>query len=158
SCWRPGVATVVYDRIEQSSVQLDGDRAFVTNEVYQLGRIGSDGQYLADRHQFKQTYELWQNQQKQWRITPLPQEPVLSQNDVNRAFRTLNLYFFAPDSQVLVPNPVFIPLVNRPWLSQQLLRQLVDGPTTWMRSAGVRTGFLDGTTLRRLDISGGLAT
>lgn len=157
SCWRPGVATIVYDRMEQSSVQLDGDRALVTDEVYQLGRIGSDGQYLADQHHFKQTYELRQIQ-KQWRITQLPQELLLSRNDVNRAFRALDLYFFAPDSQVLVPNPVFIPLVNRTWLSEQLVKQLIGGPTTWLKSASVRNGFPNGTQLRRLDISGGLAT
>jgi Lipoprotein LpqB beta-propeller domain/Sporulation and spore germination len=158
SCWRPGVSTVVYDRIVPSSVQLDGDRATVTEEVDQLGRIGSDGQYLADSRHFKQTYELRQDAQKQWRITQLPQELLLSRNDVNRAFRTLNLYFFAPDSQVLVPNPVFIPLVNRNWLSQQLVKQLIGGPTTWMKYAFVRTGFPAGTQLKRLDISGGLAT
>src|SRR3569833_1095648 len=158
SCWRPGVSTIVYDRVEQSAVQLDGPRASVTDEVYQLGRIGSDGQYLADPHHFKQTYELRQNAQKQWRISQLPQELLLSRNDVNRAFRTLDLYFFAPDAQVLVPNPVFIPLVNRTWLSEQLVKQLLGGPTVWLRGAAVRTGFPSGTQLRRLDISGGVAT
>ncbi|MDN3355550.1 LpqB family beta-propeller domain-containing protein [Actinomadura sp. DC4] len=157
-CWRPGVATVVYDRVEQSAVQLDGDRASVTDEVYQLGRIGADGQYLADPHHFKQTYELQRNAQKQWRISQLPQELLLSRNDVDRAFRTFDLYFFAPDAQVLVPNPVFIPLVSRTWLSEQLVKQLLGGPTTWLRGAAVRTGFPSGTQLRRLDISGGVAT
>ena len=153
------MTTIVYDRIEQSSVQLDGDHASVTDQVYQLGRIGSDGQYIADPPglKVKQTYEL-RRIQKQWRITQPPQELLLSRNDVNRAFRTLNLYFFAPDSRVLVPNPVFIPLVNRTWLSEQLVKQLVGGPTEWLRSASVRTGFPAGTQLRRLDITGGLAT
>lgn len=157
-CWRTGVATIVYDRVEQSEVQIDGDRAAVTDEVYQLGRIGSDGQYLADKHHFKQTYELRMDAQKQWRITQLPQELLLSRNDVNRAFRTLDLYFFAPETRALVPNPVFIPMVNRTWLSQQLVKQLLGGPTTWLRGAAVRTGFPPGTQLRRLDISGGVAT
>jgi Lipoprotein LpqB beta-propeller domain/Sporulation and spore germination len=157
-CWRPGVATVVYDRVTQSSVQLNGDRATVTDEVYQLGRIGSDGQYLADSRHFKQTYELRQNAQKQWRITALPPELLLSRNDVTRAFRTFDLYFLAPDAQVLVPNPVFIPLVNRTWLSEQLVRQQIGGPTTWLRSAAVRSGFPSGTQLRRFDVTGGVAT
>jgi WD40 repeat protein len=157
-CWRPGVSTIVYDHVEQSAVQRDGDRATVTDEVYQLGRIGSDGQYIADTHHVSQTYQLRLDAQKQWRITQLPPELLLSRNDVNRAFRTLDLYFFAPDAQVLVPNPVFIPLVNRTWLSQQLVKQLLGGPTTWLRGAAVRTGFPSGTQLRRLDITGGVAT
>ncbi|GAB2871975.1 LpqB family beta-propeller domain-containing protein [Actinoallomurus bryophytorum] len=157
-CWRPGVNTVVYDSVEQSAVQRDGDRATVTDKVVQLGRIGTDGQYIADPHNFDQTYQLRQDAQKQWRITDLPQELLLSRNDVNRAFRTLNLYFFAPETPVLVPNPVFIPLVNRNWLSEQLVKQLLGGPTSWLRGAAVRTGFPSGTQLRRLDITGGVAT
>jgi WD40 repeat protein len=157
-CWRPGVSTIVYDQLEQSAVQRDGDRATVTDKVVQLGRIGTDGQYIADPHNFDQTYQLRQDAQKQWRITQLPQELLLSRNDVNRAFRTLDLYFFAPDSQVLVPNPVFIPLVNRTWLSEQLVKQLLGGPTSWLRGAAVRTGFPPGTQLRRLVITGGVAT
>jgi hypothetical protein len=157
-CWRPGVTTVVYDRLVQSSVQIDGGRATVTDEVYQLGRIGSDGQYIADSRHFKQSYDLRRDAQRQWRITELPQELLLSSNDVARAFRTLDLYFFAPDAQVLVPNPVFIPLVNRTWLSEQLVKQLLGGPTTWLRGAAVRTGFPSGTQLRRIDIAEGVAT
>jgi hypothetical protein len=157
-CWRPGVSTVVYDHVEQSAVQRDGDGATVTDKVFQLGRIGTDGQYIADPHTFDQTYQLRQDAQKQWRITQLPQELLLSRNDVNRAFRTLDLYFFAPDSQVLVPNPVFIPLVNRSWLSEQLVKQLLGGPTSWLRGAAVRSGFPPSTQLRRLEIAGGVAT
>jgi hypothetical protein len=157
-CWRPGVSTIVYDHVEQSAVQRDGDRATVTDKVFQLGRIGTDGQYIADPHNFDQTYQLRQDAQKQWRITDLPQELLLSRNDVDRAFRTLDLYFFAPESQVLVPNPVFIPLVNRTWLSEQLVKQLLGGPTSWLRGAAVRSGFPPGTQLRRLDIAGGVAT
>jgi Lipoprotein LpqB beta-propeller domain/Sporulation and spore germination len=160
SCWRPGVSTVVYDRVTQSSMEVNGDHAKVTDEVYQLGRIGSDGQYLADSRHFKQMYELRQDAQKQWRISSLPQELMLSRNDVNRAFRTFDLYFFVPEqrTQILVPNPVFIPLVNRTWLAEQLVKQQIGGPTTWLRSAAVRTGFPAGTQLRRFDITDGLAT
>lgn len=157
-CWRPGTATIIYDKVVPESVQLDGDQASVTVAVDQVGKIGSDGQYFADTRHFKEEYDLRRDAQKQWRITDLPQELLLSRNDVVRAFRTLDLYFFAPDSQELVPNPVFIPLVTRGWLSRQLVRQLIGGPTTWLRSASVRTGFEAGTQLRGFGISNGVAT
>jgi hypothetical protein len=158
NCWQPGVATVVYDRLQLSSVPIDGDHATVTETGQQLGRIGTDGQYIAEARSFTATFHLRRNAQKQWRITDLPPTLLLSRDDVNRAFRTLDLYFFAPDAQVLVPNPVFIPLVNRTWLSSQLVKQLLGGPTNWLRGAYVRSGFPAGTQLRRLDITGGLAT
>ncbi len=159
SCWRPGVASIVYDHLPPSTVQFDGqNQTTVTVAGNQLGRIGSDGQYVADPRKFKQIFHLRRDAQKQWRITDQPQVLLLSRDDVDRAFRTLDLYFFAPDAQTLVPNPVFIPLVSRPWLSRQLVRQLVNGPTTWLKGALVRSGFPPGTQLRRLDISGGVAT
>jgi hypothetical protein len=159
ACWRPGVASIVYDQLDTKPPQTDGgDRATVTVEGTQLGRIGADGQYIADARRFKEDFALRRDAAQQWRITGVPQELLLSRDDVDRAFRTLNLYFYAPDARVLVPNPVYIPLVSRPWLSRQLLRQLIGGPTIWLKGAGVRSAFPDGTLLRGLDITGGVAT
>jgi Lipoprotein LpqB beta-propeller domain/Sporulation and spore germination len=160
SCWRPGVASIVYKELDPPTYEADGPtQATVTLQGEQLGRIGADGQYIADARGFKQVFHLRRDVQRQWRITePLPPELLLSRDDVTRAFRTLDLYFFAPDSQTLVPNPVFIPLVSRSWLPTRLVKQLIGGPTTWLKSAFVRSAFPAGTTLRRLDISGGVAT
>lgn len=157
-CWRPGVQSIVYDQLDPLTEDDGGDRATVTVTGTQLGHIGSDGQYTADANRFRATYGLRRYGAGQWRITSSPQELLLSRDDVDRAFRTLNLYFYAPEAQVLVPNPVYIPLVSRPWLSRQLVRQLLGGPTTWLKGAGVRTAFPQGTRLRRLDITGGVAT
>ncbi|MCO6004874.1 LpqB family beta-propeller domain-containing protein [Actinoallomurus purpureus] len=160
SCWRPGVASIVYDQLDAPGYHDDGPgHATVTLEGTQLGKIGADGQYIADARRFKQIFRLRQDAQRQWRITdPLPTELLLSRDDVTRAFRTLDLYFFAPDAQVLVPNPVFIPLVSRSWLPTQLVKQLIGGPTTWLKSAFVRSAFPAGTAVRKLEISGGVAT
>lgn len=162
SCWRPGVASIVYDHIDSiepsPTVQPNTDHVTVTINGRQLGRIGTDGQYIADQRGFSQQFELRRDAQKQWRITQLPQELLLSRDDVDRAFRTLDLYFFAPDSRMLVPNPVFIPLVSRPWLATQLVKQLIGGPTLWLKGAAVRNTFPARTTLRHLDITGGVAT
>ncbi|MCO5990876.1 LpqB family beta-propeller domain-containing protein [Actinoallomurus spadix] len=159
SCWRPGVASIVYSRLDPPTFEADGPtRGTVTLQGTQLGRIGADGQYIADASDFKEEFHVRQDAQRQWRITDLPSELLLSRDDVTRAFRTLDLYFFAPDSQTLVPNPVFIPLVSRSWLPAQLVKQLIGGPTTWLKSALVRSAFPAGTRLRGLRISGGVAT
>lgn len=160
SCWRPGVASIVYSQLDPPTQEDNGPtQTTVTLEGDQLGRIGADGQYIADARRFKQIFHLRLDAQRQWRIAePLPPELLLSRDDVTRAFRTLDLYFFAPDSQTLVPNPVFIPLVSRSWLPTQLVKQLIGGPTTWLKSTFVRSAFPAGTGLRRLEIKGGLAT
>ncbi|GAB3962369.1 MtrAB system accessory lipoprotein LpqB [Actinoallomurus acanthiterrae] len=160
SCWKPGAASIVYDQLDPPTSEDNGPgQATVTLEGTQLGKIGADGQYIADRRAFKQVFHLRQDAQRQWRITePFPPELLLSRDDVTRAFRTLDLYFFAPDAQVLVPNPVFIPLVSRSWLATQLVKQLIAGPTTWLKNASVRWAFPAGTKLRSLDVSGGVAT
>ena len=159
NCWKPGVASIVYEKLPSSQVQFERDEATVTVTGKQLGRIGTDGQYFADPRDYKQTFTLHQDAQKQWRIVEVqPQVLLLSSDDVSRAFRALDMYFLAPDSPTLVPNPVFIPLVSRPWLSRRLVQQLLGGPTIWLKSALVRTGFPAGTQLRNFEISGGVAT
>lgn len=161
SCWQPGVASIVYDHIDQPVLQPVGDgssAATVTVQGHQRGRIGADGQYIADPRGFKEQFQLRRDAQRQWRIAQAPQELVLSRDDVDRAFRTLDLYFFAPDTEVLVPNPVFIPLVSRSWIATRLVRQLIGGPTNWLKGAAVRSAFPAGARLRGLDIVNGLAT
>ena len=129
----------------------------------QLGTIGQDGQYQAISGKVDETFQLGKDASGQWRITGLPAAlhtgMLLGQRDVDRAFRTLNLYFFVPDGTVLVPNPIFLPLINRRELPSQLVRAVLSGPTSWLGRA-VRTEFPPGTTLLgdRVDVTDGVAT
>ena len=128
-----------------------------------LGTIGRDGQYQAIAGKVDESFELGKDAHGQWRITRLPDGLqaglLLGQRDVDRAFRTLNLYFFVPDGTVLVPNPIFLPLINRRELPSQLVRAVLSGPTSWLREA-VRTEFPPGTQLLddRVDVTEGVAT
>ena len=79
------------------------------------------------------------------RIDELPDGLVLSQTDVNRAFRSYSLYFFKPSFEILVPDSRMIPVVG-PGLATTLVRRLLEGPNEWLRPA-VRTGFPDGVDL-----------
>jgi hypothetical protein len=143
------------------AIPADASRMQVTG--MRLGKIDPDGQYQALGGRVDQTFQLAKNAQGQWRITALPDALrnglLLGQRDVDRAFRTLNLYFFAPDRTVLVPNPIFLPLVNRRELPSQLVRAVLTGPTFWLDGA-VRSEFPSGTRLLRdrVDVTEGLAT
>ncbi|MBE1531399.1 LpqB family beta-propeller domain-containing protein [Actinomadura algeriensis] len=164
--WDPGprpFVTVLTDRIVAPQVvQAEGGQATVRITGQQLGTITSDGQYTAAPKDLDVTFQLARSPQGVWRITGLPGGDkaglILTKDDVERAMRTVNLYFFAPDRHTLVPNGIFLPVVNRQTLPTQLVRALLSGPTSWLNGA-VRSAFPDGTELRGpVDIDNDVAT
>mgnify|MGYP001156521776 FL=1 len=165
AAWRPGPRpqVIVLDGEPIISAPREaGGEMLVEVTATRLGHIGSDGQYTAQPGgAYTATFALQSNSAGQWRISRMPAELrdglLLSQSDVDRVFRVLNLYFFDPDGKVLVPNAVFLPLVNRQRLARQLVAALLAGPTTWLKPA-VRSYFPSGTRLQDVDISDGVAT
>lgn len=168
--WEPGPRpdVTVYDdgslNLMQVSVGGADDATFrMQARATQLGTIRADGQYEASSGEVDQTFRLAKNANGQWRIAELPPGMrtgmLLGLRDVERAFRTLNLYFFVPNGTVLVPNPIFLPLVNRRDLPSQLVRAALAGPTNWL-GAAVRSEFPPGTRLLgdSIDIVDGIAT
>lgn len=156
SSWNPGLrpfVTVLAGRITDPQViKSSGTQATVRITGEELGTITSDGQYTASPKPLDATFQLAKTPQGVWRITGLPGDDksglLLSKDDVERAMRTVNLFFFAPDQQTLVPNGIFLPVVNRQTLPTQLAQALLAGPTSWLNGA-VRTAFPTGTRLRR---------
>jgi lipoprotein LpqB-like beta-propeller protein/sporulation and spore germination protein len=151
------------DPLMPTTVHSGDHKADVEVKYVKLGEIGVDGQYTASPESSIRTqFGLVRDGRGQWRINALPDELetglLLSRRDVQRAFRILNLYFFEPDGKVLVPNGVFLPLVNRQDLARQLVQALLDGPTSWLRPA-VKTNFPKKTRLLGgVDITEDLAT
>jgi hypothetical protein len=124
----------------------------------QAGRIESNGRYRVDTPgtEASATFRLVETDVG-LRIDGLPRGLLLSQTDVDRAFRPYALYFFNPSFTTLVPDSRMIPVVG-PGLATTLLRRLLDGPNDWLRPA-VRTGFPDGVGLNidAVLIDGGVA-
>jgi hypothetical protein len=81
----------------------------------------------------------------EWRIATLPDGLVLTPGDIDRGYRTFNLYFFTRDFSTLVPDPVTVPLSGS-GLPTQLVSGLLAGATSWLAPA-VRTAFPEGTRL-----------
>ncbi|WP_233525890.1 LpqB family beta-propeller domain-containing protein [Actinomadura spongiicola] len=154
--WNPGLrpsVTVLASRItEPQVVRATATHATVKVTGQEIGTITSDGQYTASPRALDTSFQLAKTSQGTWRITGLPGDDktglLLSKDDVERAMRTVNLFFFAPDHQTLVPNGIFLPVVNRRTLPTQLAQALLDGPTSWLNGA-VHTAFPTGTRLRR---------
>ncbi|WP_021600370.1 LpqB family beta-propeller domain-containing protein [Actinomadura welshii] len=153
--WNPGLrpfVTVLASRITDPHViKSSGGQATVRVTGEELGTITADGQYTASPKNLDATFQLTKTPQGVWRITGLPGDDkaglLLTKDDVERAMRTVNLYFFAPDRRTLVPNGIFLPVVNRQTLPTQLVQALLTGPTSWLTGA-VQTAFPEGTRLR----------
>ncbi|WP_084263277.1 LpqB family beta-propeller domain-containing protein [Actinomadura formosensis] len=154
--WNPGLrpsVTVLASRVtDPHVVKATADQATVRITGEELGTITADGQYTASPRELDATFQLAKTPQGVWRITGLPGDEksglLLTKDDVERAMRTVNLFFFAPDRHTLVPNGIFLPVANREALPTQLVQALLAGPTSWLAGA-VDSAFPKGTRLRR---------
>ena len=167
--WKPQVrprVTVMDDPESSSPLLLSGPQedeketeAVVRLFGDRIGQISSSGQYEAlNQPGHEVTFFLRQVAPGRWRITGQPDELVLFRSDVDRAFRTTNLYYFAPDRQSLVPDPVFLPLLNRSDLPSQLVKSLLSKTTPWLDGAVV-SSFPEGTKLLgKVRLEGDVAT
>jgi hypothetical protein len=141
--WRPSAGVVVYE----GAVELtEGDGAQVVASAPLAGTITPDGRYevATPGRDVREPFGLTQVE-GEWRISSLSAGLLLSRSDVDRAFRTYDVYFFDPSFSVLVPDPRTVPVIG-PALPTALVRALLAGPSGWLAPA-VRTGFPTGTSL-----------
>ncbi len=140
--WDTNAGVQVYETAAMLSER--GRSIVVTAE--QSGEISPNGRFevAGPRAQIVETFQV-QRVDGEWRIDSLPQGLLLSQSDVDRAFRSYNVYFFNPPFDTLVPDARLVPVIGS-GLATTLVRRLVAGPSEWLLPA-VRTGFPDGVQL-----------
>lgn len=143
SLWHPTEQIEVYDGI----VQLQSPKEeLVQATVQSIASIDSQGVFQTTTPTRKKPFgfEL-AKQDGEWRIASPPYGLLLSQFDVDRSFRTYNLYFFDQGFGTLVPDPRTFPLQEN-GMATTLVRELIDGPSGWLAPA-VRTAVPDGVEL-----------
>lgn len=141
--WDPDAGTTVYDGIPETRLtSID----VITVTAPQVGTILADGSYAVTPpgRTVTETFTVGRVG-AEWRLAQVPPGLLLSRSDIDRAYRTYNLYFFDPAFTTLVPDPRFIP-VGGPGLATSLVQRLLAGPSDWLGPA-VRTAIPDGTTL-----------
>jgi hypothetical protein len=140
--WRTGDGVTVYD----GAASLQELGSAVVMSAREAARIAANGRYTVrgPAAEYRTTFDLTRVD-GEWRIEKLPQGLLLSQSDVDRAFRSFSVYFFNPEFETLVPDPRMVPVIG-PGLATTLVRQLVAGPSEWLLPA-VRTGFPAGVRL-----------
>lgn len=142
--WQADAGVEVYSGSEPTLKSVG--RNLVTLSAQRVATISESGEYSVSPTgaTVKAEFRL-KKSAGEWRISDLPSGLFLSQNDVARSFRAVDLYFTDPGSHVLVPDPVYLPL-RRPGLPTMVARALLAGPREWLAPA-VRTGFPEGTRL-----------
>lgn len=140
--WSTDASVTVYEGLP-AIAELGSAVSFTAPHA---GSIAPNGDYsvATPGAEVRATFFL-DNVDGEWRIGRLPEGLLLSQADVDRAFRSFNVYFFNPDFSRLVPDPRMIPVIG-PGLATTLVRRLIAGPTAWLQPA-VRTGLPPGVAL-----------
>jgi hypothetical protein len=142
--WQPDRRVVVYDQnVGITLHEPSQDRVLAQSRV--LARIDSRGTYRSLPATVRFSPFRLQRVSGQWRISSLPQGLLLTQLDIDRSYRAVSLYFLNATGDVLVPDPIYLPVVQ-PGLSTRLTQSLLDGPTPWL-APSVATAFPAGTQL-----------
>jgi Lipoprotein LpqB beta-propeller domain/Sporulation and spore germination len=157
SRWNPGKGTSVYDRAAGLSVVIESGSTSALVTSTEVARIDADGRYQRMPDEIVQRRFGLSHAGGRWRINSLDNGLLLSSSDVDTAYRQLNLYFLAPTSHTVVPDPVLLP--DLPGLTTKLMTRLLEGPTEPLRGA-VESAFPQGTRLEvaSVPVRDGLAT
>jgi hypothetical protein len=133
-------------RVYEANSTLNEFGRSVNMTATESGTIATNGRYDVDApaSELRETFRV-EKVDGEWRIDDLPEGLLLTQTDVDRAFRSFAIYFFNPSFEMLVPDARMVPVVGS-GLATTLVRRLLAGPSEWLLPA-VRTGFPDGVRL-----------
>ncbi|WP_020577236.1 LpqB family beta-propeller domain-containing protein [Actinopolymorpha alba] len=139
--WQP-TKVLVYD---SGAVPLsEPTPGKVLIDVPQVSEVGANGSWSPTPNK-KLALDLGMTKVNgEWRISKPPNALIMSAFNFGREYTEYNLYFFDPDFEILVPDPVYLPI--RGHTVTLLVNALLRGPSAWLRPA-VRSAFPDGARL-----------
>lgn len=123
--WEPERETLTYSGALRPVARAGGSRVDVRlPDANRLDRRGSwQGEVAAGAGElsFPMVREAGE-----WRIAEAPDALIVPEDWFENRFRAVSLYFFDPEAEILVPEPVFLP--DGEQLATTLVRRLVEGP------------------------------
>jgi hypothetical protein len=171
--WNPGWSvtvlksyTVTSRGMLRSTGRPGSERAVVEVSGPVQATLSGTGQYVLASAQGNSTQAYQFELVKvggQWRISNPPRTyRLVTALEFPQAYQAQDLYFFAstgPQSSMLVPDPVFVPVGTSPaLLASQLVTALAQGlSTTWLQGAA-ETAFPLGTKIGGVQLSGATVT
>ncbi|HUW78027.1 MAG TPA: LpqB family beta-propeller domain-containing protein [Candidatus Nanopelagicaceae bacterium] len=146
SLWRPEAGVRIYaDNLQVVFAHPPRGEDTYTYSGRQVGTIDQQGHYenspasmvLSESFSVRQVGG-------QWRISSLADGRALSESDVARAYRQMNIYFLNLSKHNVVPDSVYLPV--NVGIATSLIRALLAGPTQWL-SPAVTTAIPFATSL-----------
>ena len=139
--WQPS-KVLVYDSAGPVSEPRRGRIVF---DAPKVAEVGANGSWMSAASGEEIELDLKMTKVGgEWRIGQPPDALIMSAYNFRREYERYNLYFFDPDLEILVPEPVYVPI--RGHLETLLVGALLRGPSPWLRPA-VRSAVPEGTLL-----------
>jgi hypothetical protein len=164
--WNPSWSAIVYKTgpdIRGSAVPSALAKNVVTVQVTgkEQAQLQGNGSYSvpsaatpAVSPDADQTFELVKAG-SQWRIASAPQELLLTSDSFANDYELRNLYFLDPASRYLVPDPVYVPLQDKPGdLMNGLVGDLINPPEDWLSSGATKTALPRDTKIGSVTLDG----
>ncbi|GAB2653478.1 LpqB family beta-propeller domain-containing protein [Kribbella swartbergensis] len=129
AAWKPESRTVVYEQESGAVTRLGADR--VQLKARKIATIDDRGSWIPARVDEPADFVFrLVKLEGQWRIATAPQGVYLGSNQLDPKLAPRNLYFFTPDRDMLVPDPVYLPVnLSAGQAATQLVQELLRGPT-----------------------------
>jgi hypothetical protein len=142
AAWQPGDGMTIYTAGAEAVTTARGQvRLTMTVQATITPELGYVGKPARTTEDFDLTLEQVEGE---WRIANPPAGLLVSDQDFESEFRAYNRYYFDPEFEILVPDPVYLPVQGSE--TTLLAEALLRGPTGWLAPA-VRSAFPDNTAL-----------
>ncbi|MDQ6648626.1 MAG: LpqB family beta-propeller domain-containing protein [Actinomycetota bacterium] len=153
AAWNDEAGVTVYKPASLTVDEVAGGQLRAT--VSQQATIAADGAYSVASGTVDRSFTV-AKVDGEWRLSKVPDGVLLIENDVQRAYRPVDVFFLDPTLTLLVPDRIYLPVARRE-LPTAMVQALLRGPSGRL-SPAVRTAVPDGTTLRgNVTVDGGTA-
>lgn len=140
--WRPNKDVVIMPDHYNATVPPDTTQPEDPNEAIvrvrgpRLGSLGPDNAFIPGGRPVETEIKLRrQRDDKQWRIVDPPDDVITTEPDFIANYYQVPLYFFAPQSNVRVPDPRFVLAEPKESLPVRVVELLLEGPSNALAKA-----------------------
>nr|WP_106178226.1 LpqB family beta-propeller domain-containing protein [Prauserella shujinwangii] len=150
--WRPDqTITIIEDTFgtvyaPSSEQPPDENEKLVTLRGFHVGRLAPDSAFIPSTDPIELPVRLRRQQDGQWRIVDPPNSVLITETDFTESYFRVPVYFFAPDSNALVPDLRYVVAKPQSGLPARVMDLLLGGPSNGL-SGAVRNMLGDSATL-----------